>query len=192
MLFLFFQVIQTIYFALAFFNDFIGSNEVCPKKTPKIRALKDIIFTLAFPLAFYVAIAFWTIYTLYKDLILPDHVEKIFPLWMNHVMHTLIVPFVVIELIVTPKKYPSKSVGMTFCLFVIFSYLSILAAAFILGGTMVYPVLNAMSWTVKIGFVLISILGGLGVYIIGEELNYLIHGSGIAKIKTKKVKRKAK
>lgn len=163
-----------------------------PKKTSTIRALKDIIFSLAFPLAFYVAIAFWTIYTLYKELILPDHVEKIFPLWMNHVMHTLIVPFVIIELIVTPKSYPSKSVGITFSFFVVFCYLSLLAVAFIKGGTMVYPVLNAMNWTVKIGFVCLSIVGGLGVYIIGEKLNYLIHGSGVGKIKTKKVKRKAK
>lgn len=111
---------------------------------------------------------------------------------MNHVMHTLIVPFVIIELIVTPKKYPSKRVGITFSLFVVFCYLSLLGAAFIKGGTMVYPVLNAMNWTVKIGFVTVSIIGGLGVYIIGEELNYLIHGSGIAKIKSKKVKRKVK
>lgn len=129
---------------------------------------------------------------MYKDLILPDHVEKIFPFWMNHVMHTLIVPFVIIELIVTPKKYPSKCVGITFSLIVVLCYLSLLGIAFIIGGTMVYPVLNAMNWTVKIGFVFISIVGGLGVYFIGEELNYLIHGSRIAKIKTQKVKRKAK
>lgn len=143
-------------------------------------------------MAFYVAIAFWTIYTLYRKLIFSDEVDKIFPLWANHVLHTLIVPFVVIELIVTPKKYPSKYVGIPFGFFVVFCYLSVLGVAFIKAGTLVYPILNVMSWTVKISFVSASLIGGLCVYLIGEQLNYLIHGSGIAKPKTKKMKRKAK
>lgn len=186
-----FQVIHTIYFTLAFLNDIIGTNEVSLKKSI-IRVLKDIIFSLAFPLGFYVAIAFWTLYTLYKNLIFSEEIEKILPSWMNHVMHTTIVPFIVIELIVTPKKYPSKFVGITFSLFVVICYLALLGAAFIKSGTMVYPVLNAMNWTAKAGFISGSIIGGLGIYLLGEKLNYLIHGSGIAKPKAKKMKRKAK
>lgn len=184
-------MVQTIYFALAFLNDFIGSNEVYPKKTSKIRVLKDILFGVAFPFAFYIAIVFWTIYTLYKELIFPDNIEEIFPLWVNHVMHTLIVPFVIIELIITPKTYHSRFLGIAIGFFIGVAYLALLTVAFIMAGSMVYPFIHAMNWKLMFGFVLISYLGVLVLYISSAELNDLIHGSGIPKIETKRVKRKA-
>lgn len=181
---------QVIYFALAFLNDIIGTNEVCPKKTPRIRVLKDIMFGVAFPFAFYIAIVFWICYALYKDLIFPEYIANAFPLWVNHVMHTLIIPFVVIELFITPKIYISRLLGIAIGFLIGVAYICVLLIALMVCGTMVYPFMDYMSWKVLGGFVVISYLGVLVIYLLGAELNDIIHG--ISKMKTEKIKTKAK
>ncbi|CAG4972910.1 unnamed protein product [Colias eurytheme] len=84
-------ILQALYMTTAFLNDVIGTNEVSPRKPPAIRQIKDIIFGLAYPSAIYVSIAFWGIYHVQKDLIYPEHVERAYPPWLNHVMHTITV-----------------------------------------------------------------------------------------------------
>ncbi|CAG5048379.1 unnamed protein product [Parnassius apollo] len=103
-------IMQIAYHTIAFLNDIFGSNDPSPKKKPLIRLIKDTLFSLAFPVAIYVSVAFWSIYAVDKDLIFPDSVEKLYPTWMNHVMHTTVSIFMFLELLMTYRNYPSRAV----------------------------------------------------------------------------------
>lgn len=85
-LIVFLQIWQTFYFTLCVLNDFIGTNEYHPKRPSKLRQLKDYVFaTFAFPLAMTVAISFWAIYAVDRELILPKAMESFFPRYLNFI-----------------------------------------------------------------------------------------------------------
>lgn len=78
--FSFSQIWQAVYFTLCIFNDFIGTNEFHPKKPSALRRFKDYVFAaFAFPLALNVAISFWSIYAIDRELILPKSFDSFFP-----------------------------------------------------------------------------------------------------------------
>ncbi|CAB3231454.1 unnamed protein product [Arctia plantaginis] len=104
-------VLQTVYFTIALLNDIFGTNATAPKKPPLIRKIKDTVFSLSFTIAIYVATAFWGLYIVNKELIFPDDIEIEFPSWLNHTMHTFIVPFILIELFISNRNYPSRILG---------------------------------------------------------------------------------
>lgn len=65
---------------MALVNDFIGTNEAHPRKSPIIRKVKDYLFSsLAFPVAFNVGISFWGIYAIDRELVLPKVLDAVFP-----------------------------------------------------------------------------------------------------------------
>lgn len=74
------QIWQAVYFTLCIVNDFIGTNEFHPKRPSALRKLKDYVFAaFAFPLALNVAISFWSIYAVDRELILPKSFDSFFP-----------------------------------------------------------------------------------------------------------------
>lgn len=75
-----FQILQAGYFIIALINDFFGSNEVAPKRTPIIRKVKDYIFAaFAFPVAFNVGITFWSLFAIDRELVFPKALDAFFP-----------------------------------------------------------------------------------------------------------------
>lgn len=74
------QILQAGYFVIALMNDFLGSNEVAPKKTPIIRQIKDYVYAaFAFPVAFNVGITFWSLFTIDRELVFPKALDAFFP-----------------------------------------------------------------------------------------------------------------
>ncbi|CAK1603519.1 unnamed protein product [Parnassius mnemosyne] len=167
-------IMQIAYHTIAFLNDIIGSNDPSPKKKPLIRLIKDTLFSLAFPIAIYVSVAFWSIYAVDKDLIFPDVIEKLYPTWMNHVMHTTVAIFMFLELILTSRSYPSRAVGISITLAFSMSYIAWLLIIYFKSGEWAYPFLNILNWPLRIVFFGISTIVILGVYDFSEKLNYLL------------------
>ncbi|XP_048655756.1 androgen-dependent TFPI-regulating protein isoform X4 [Marmota marmota marmota] len=61
----------------------------------------------------FVFLVFWTIFLYDRELVYPKILDEIFPIWMNHAMHTFILPFSLLEVILRPHHYPSKKTGIT-------------------------------------------------------------------------------
>ena len=75
-----FQILQAIYFTICVINDFIGTNDVAPKKMPVIRKMKDYVMaTFAFPVALNVGITFWGLYAIDRELVFPKALDAFFP-----------------------------------------------------------------------------------------------------------------
>lgn len=69
-----------MYFTICLLNDFIGTNEVAPKRMPLIRKVKDYtLAAFAFPVALNVGVTFWTLMAIDRELVFPKALDAVFP-----------------------------------------------------------------------------------------------------------------
>lgn len=168
-------MIQTAYFTVALLNDLFGNNEPTPSEKPLIRRIKDTMFSaLAFPVALFVGITFWGIYAVDRELILPKSFDPYFPLWLNHVLHTNIMVFILLEALTSFRMYPTRKKGLsilgTFMLF----YMFWIHFIYFKTGSWVYPILNVLNWPLRVVFYLFSFGMVCSLYTVGERLNRAI------------------
>ncbi|XP_038210141.1 androgen-induced gene 1 protein-like [Zerene cesonia] len=163
--------LQAVYMTIAFLNDLVGTNAASPKKPPAIRKIKDALFSLAYPLAVYVSLAFWGIYYVDKELIFPEHLEKAFPPWVNHVMHTLVSVFINIEMFTSHIKYPSNFINLSLIHVFVVSYIVWIFIVYGQSGVWVYPVLGFLNWPARLFFISGSIVVANILNILGKTLN---------------------
>lgn len=128
-------------------------------------------------MATYVSGAFWGIYAIDKDLIYPEYIAKLYPVWVNHILHTTVAIFMFIELLTTNRNYPSRSVGLSAMSGFIISYISWYLTAYFKTGTWAYPLFDELNWPLRISFLIFSYLVIIAIYIFAEKLNYFVAGS---------------
>lgn len=187
-----FQMIQTLYFTLACINDVIGSNGQSPSEKPLVRRVKDTIFSaLAFPVAMFVGASFWALYAVDRELILPRALDAYFPTWLNHVMHTNIVLFILADLVTSFRMYPSKKFGMSILISFMLSYVVWVQVIYGKTGMWVYPVLNVLNWPLRIVFYIVCLGLVSSFYSLGEKLNRAVWSKEVEKT-VKSGKKKAK
>ncbi|RZC33098.1 androgen-induced gene 1 protein-like [Asbolus verrucosus] len=142
-----------------------------------------ILPCLAFPLSMFVGLTFWAIYFVDRELIFPRALDKYFPVWLNHVMHTNIMIFILIELYTSYRKYPSRKFGLTVLSVFMLVYLVWIHVIHAYSGMWVYPILEVLNFPLRIVFFL-GLLGlSIGLYVFGEKLNGLIWSSRLTSIK---------
>ncbi|XP_040139345.1 androgen-induced gene 1 protein isoform X9 [Ictidomys tridecemlineatus] len=61
----------------------------------------------------FVVSVFWTIYACDREMIYPKLLDNFIPGWLNHGMHTTVLPFILIEMRTSHHQYPSRSSGLT-------------------------------------------------------------------------------
>lgn len=165
-------IIQAVYFTISLLNDFIGTNEVAPKKLPLIRRFKDnLLATLAFPCAVNVSLTFWTLMAIDRELVFPKILDLYFPSWLNHVMHTNIIVFMFLELCTSFRQYPSRKFGMSVLAVFTALYITWVHIIKYASGVWVYPVLDVMALPQRLIFFAVMVLFSFGLYMLGEFLN---------------------
>ncbi|XP_049856042.1 androgen-induced gene 1 protein-like isoform X1 [Schistocerca gregaria] len=180
-------ILQSVYFVVCVTNDCIGTNENNPNRPPLIRRLKDYLQpVLAFPVALFVGATFWGLYAIDRELVLPRAVDPYFPWWLNHIMHSNIVLFSLIEMVICFRKYPDRIIGIGGLTMFMGSYLIWTHVVFYKTGEWVYPVLNKLGFPLRMGF-----FGGLLCfasvwYFLGEYINNKVWAKEMEKIEKKK------
>ncbi|XP_042177641.1 androgen-induced gene 1 protein isoform X2 [Oncorhynchus tshawytscha] len=126
----------------------------------------------------FVVTMFWTLYLYDRDLVYPRLLDNFIPQWLNHGMHTTVLPFIIIEMRTTHHQYPSRPCGtIAVCSFAV-GYVIWMCWVNHVTGVWVYPLLEQISPLAKVAFffcltVLINIY-----YVLGEILNsYIWDGS---------------
>ncbi|XP_021920926.1 androgen-induced gene 1 protein-like isoform X2 [Zootermopsis nevadensis] len=166
------MILQSVYFTICLLNDIIGSNEISIKEKPLIRKIKDYMFaSVAFPVAMFVGVTFWGLMAIDRELVFPKALDPFFPSWLNHVMHTNIVIFTLLEMVSSFRTYPKRSTGLTGLLAFMVIYLIWVHVIFSKSGVWVYPVLDVLNWWQRIIFYLVSLSLQASLYIVGETLN---------------------
>jgi len=172
------MIIQTVYFGYSLLNDVFGSNlspHLQQGHRSRLQKLRDVFFaSVAFPLGVFVVLTFWGIYAVDRELVFPKALDGVIPAWLNHVMHTTVLPFLLVEKLIVYHHYPSRSKGIGLTVLLGLTYMLWVFWIAYYAGIWVYPVLQVLSWPGRLLF-----LGGLWIfmaciYIIGEKLNHAL------------------
>ncbi|KAM5266198.1 androgen-dependent TFPI-regulating protein [Hipposideros larvatus] len=164
--------LQAIFYGVACLEDVL--NRIKGKKDIKfLTAFRDLLFTtLAFPISTFVFLTFWMLFLYDRELIFPKALDAIFPVWLNHAMHTSIFPFSLAEIILRPHCYPSKKKGLTLLAVASLAYIGRVLWIYSETSTWVYPVFAKLSPVGVAAFFSLSYIFTAGIYIFGEKLNH--------------------
>lgn len=122
----------------------------------------------------FVGITFWGLYFVDRELVLPKVLDAYFPTWLNHLMHTNIMLFILIELFTSFRKYPNRKLGISILITVKLGYLIWLHVIKSYTNAWVYPVLDVLNLPGRIVF-FAALLGlSLSLYVFGEKLNKIV------------------
>ncbi|XP_064194552.1 androgen-dependent TFPI-regulating protein isoform X2 [Anguilla rostrata] len=168
-------VLQMVFFGLAAACDFQSS---LGKGMAKQRNLcKDLLFSVfAFPVGMFVVLLFWVIFTYDRELVYPVSMDDFFPPWMNHAMHTLVLPFLLGEILIQPHKYPKTKNGLAALGIVGIAYLSWVVWIYLAVGIWVYPLLGLFSTPGIAGLFFCNMTIVTLLYLLGQTLNEQVWG----------------
>ncbi|XP_053459712.1 androgen-dependent TFPI-regulating protein isoform X2 [Nycticebus coucang] len=165
-------LLQNIFYGVACLDDVL--KRISGRKDIKfLTAFRDLLFTaLAFPISTFVFLGFWTLFHYNRELIYPRVLDSILPVWLNHAMHTSILPFSLVEVILRPYRYPSKKTGLSLLAASALAYISRVLWNYIKTGAWVYPVLEKFSPLGLAAFFFLSYIFTANLYLLGEKLNH--------------------
>ncbi|XP_060259509.1 androgen-dependent TFPI-regulating protein isoform X7 [Ovis aries] len=165
-------LLQAIFFGVACLEDVLKRTKG-EKDIKFVTAFRDLLFTtLAFPLSTFVFLAFWIIFLYDRELIYPKVLDTVFPVWLNHAMHTFILPFSLVEVILRPHCYPLRKKGLTLLTAAGLAYVSRTLWIYSETGTWVYPVFAKLSPVGLAALFSLSHIFIIGIYLFGEKLNH--------------------
>ncbi|KAI4873300.1 hypothetical protein NFI96_011823 [Prochilodus magdalenae] len=129
----------------------------------------------------FVVTMFWTLYLYDRDLVYPRLLDNFIPQWLNHGMHTTVLPFIIIEMRTTHHQYPSRLCGLlAVCSFAV-GYVLWMCWVHNVTGVWVYPLLEHIGSTARV-FFFICLTGLISLYyVLGEILNSYIWDSSRSK-----------
>ncbi|XP_019201567.1 peroxisomal biogenesis factor 3 isoform X3 [Oreochromis niloticus] len=109
-----------------------------------------------------------------RELVYPKLLDNFIPQWLNHGMHTTVLPFIIIEMRTTHHRYPSRSWGLAaVCCFGV-GYILWTCWVHQVTGVWVYPVLERIAPVARVAF-FSAMMAVIGVfYVLGEILNSYI------------------
>lgn len=127
--------------------------------------------TFTFPLGLNVAVLFWSMYAIDRRTVFPQELDSFFPSWLNHILHTNVALFIIIEMFISNRQYPSRKAGVGGLLVFMFGYLVWLHVIRFYAGRWTYPILDILNPPSRIAFFAFTISFPVLMYFLGECLN---------------------
>uniref|UniRef100_A0A667XI18 Androgen dependent TFPI regulating protein n=1 Tax=Myripristis murdjan TaxID=586833 RepID=A0A667XI18_9TELE len=169
------SLLQMVFFGLAAVNDFQPGK----KSENFLQRCTDLLFSVfAFPVGMFVVLLFWTIFAYDRELVYPATIDAFFPPWINHAMHSFVLPILLGEIMMFSLGWHTISANTSHDVLsfpsaflnllcrVIWVYLSV--------GIWVYPLLGLFSKAGLMGFFFFNMSVVTLLYLLGEKLNSYI------------------
>ncbi|XP_020818695.1 androgen-dependent TFPI-regulating protein isoform X2 [Phascolarctos cinereus] len=180
-------LLQAIFYGVACLDDLLKRMRR-NKDIKWVTASRDLLFTtLAFPASAFVFMSFWTIFLYDRELIYPKSLDRIFPKWWNHAMHTAVLPFSQMEAILNPHRYPSKKKGLTLLGCATIAYICWVLRIYYVTKKWVYPIFAQLTPESSAAFFSVICVFLAYIYLLGEHFNQLIWGDQIQQLTKKEV-----
>lgn len=168
-------IIQLLYFIIAPLGDVV--TLLSGRRDNWLVKLRDLLFSsLAFPLGVFVAATFWGIYLMDRELIFPRALDKIFPSWLNHILHTWCAILIILEAAFIKHKYPKNRVGLGVLAVFTAIYLSWISWIAYAADFWVYPFLRLMPNSGKVAFFTLASCLSAFLYLLGKWMTLFIWG----------------
>ena len=176
-------LLQLFYFCVCLLDAIVGSKDKSKAKTPTspLQRFRDFLFsTLAFPVSILVTTSFWAIYGVNRELIWPSFLDKIYPLWVNHMVHTTCMLSQVIEMTMVFHVFPTNKTGMTTTIGFYLTYLTWILYLAFNKGVWIYPILQKLPTIGRAIFIIVFGVVGCIIYFLGKTLNGMIWSRYVA------------
>ena len=148
-------------------------------KNKTSRFTHHVFACVVFPLAAFVTVMFWTLHTIDPSLVIDPNSEYQETAWMNHMKHTFVLFWVVVELVVVNHGYPMKFIGGATAFAVSGTYMVWVHVIYYVDSFWVYPILETLGWISRLLFCG-AIVGFYQVlYLIGHVVNSKVHGNQV-------------
>lgn len=118
-----------------------------------------------------VAVSFWTVYAIDRELIYPAANDEFIPFILNHFWHTTVIICVLVELAIVFHRYPTTKTALLVIYLSGGSYLAWITWVFFASGRWPYPFLHALPSLPL--FLLATLLLSPGLFFCGKALCYL-------------------
>ncbi|KAH9496188.1 Androgen-induced protein 1 protein [Bulinus truncatus] len=179
---------QCLYFGLCVVADITNSEGGLsnPNSRGKLLRWRDYVHAaVAFPVGMFVVVTFWVLFAVDRQLVYPEHLDKIIPPFINHVLHTTVMPFIIIDKCLVYHHHPSRWQGLAGTVGVSGCYLVWILCIAYLDNFWVYPVLEVLESHQKAIFIFVCLMFFASQYILGESLTKFFWRKHEAKSKKK-------
>ncbi|XP_005101405.1 androgen-induced gene 1 protein [Aplysia californica] len=165
--------LQTLYYGLSLLKD-LTEEEAGPAGQARRSTLhrwRDSFLTIiAFPVGSFVVMTFWALYAIDRELVYPKRLDGIIPPWLNHTLHTTVLPFLLIEKSLIYHQHPKKHVGILGSCGLALIYLAWILFIAYYDNFWVYPVLEVLAAHERAVFIFVCLLFFASLYILGESI----------------------
>ena len=161
------QWLQLVFFTVQFLTDILPESSI--KKL--LQSVCDFTFTtIVFPMALSITISFWSIYAVDRDLIYPESFDSIVPLSLNHFWHTTIALWVILDVFLCFRHYPSSGVAASVNFIVNAAYQAWVVWVFVKTGFWVYGILGVLPPHLLALYFGINMFISFGFYLVGKAI----------------------
>jgi len=172
--------LHTLYYGISFVKDLTeGESDIeswNPRKS-KLHKWRDFFHAAIFvPFGFFVFVSFWTLMAIDRELVFPKSIDHLYPKWLNHTMHTTILPFMLIEKFLIYHEYPKRKNGLLAAGGLGLFYILWTFFVAYYDNFWIYPVLKVLGTWERAAFIVICSIFAIIFYIIGEYLTKWIWG----------------
>ncbi|XP_046397301.1 androgen-dependent TFPI-regulating protein-like isoform X2 [Ischnura elegans] len=177
-------IIQALNVLLCVISDYLDSGnprKVLLEAKEKLEWTRDTLFqSLTFPLGNCVFVVFWATFAYDRELIYPAGFDAFIPFWYNHVLHTAVVFFPWVEMIICQRPFDELKLRYLYGLAVIAVYNALLITAACVQGFWTYPILGMLTPVQKMLYFLLVYSIFTTLYIVGCRANDKICGNGLS------------
>ena len=164
--------IQLIYFSIGLCNELYRSIST---KSSRLQKLRDYLFsTVSFPLGVWVTTMFWSLYAVDRNLIFPKMMDKFYPPWFCHMVHTTCMLSQLIEMKTSFHQYSTRIKGMLASMSISLVYILVILYIAFVGNFWVYPFMRQLSGVGCTIFLSLSCVSSGLLYLGGELLNKML------------------
>ncbi|GFR67999.1 androgen-induced protein 1 [Elysia marginata] len=180
--------LQTMYYGLCFVKDCISDRGT----SAQLQRWRDYMHAaIAFPLGTFVVTSFWALFAIDRELVFPKAHDHLVPFWLNHMVHTAVFPFLMVDKFIVPHVYPRRQMGILGSCAVAVIYIIWLLFIAYYENFWVYPVLQVLAMHERIIFIAVCCVVCASFYVLGEFLtNVIWRKGGQAKASTSRRKTK--
>ncbi|PSN49552.1 hypothetical protein C0J52_04986 [Blattella germanica] len=167
---------------LTYFSDF-GLDYILGDRLPfqnLRKKLRELLYqSILFPVGLLVSSMFWTIFLYDRSLVYPAFVDDYVPVHVNHMMHTSIAVFALLELFLVPHYFQQRIRNFIVLTVFCFLYSCVYMWTYASLGIWIYPLFYHMGWPLRIAFMALSgTLLPWGLYFVGEGVGLMYWGKG--------------
>jgi len=146
-----------------------------------------VYHAIVFPSSIIVFTTFWGLFAIDRNLIFPKQLEEFLLPHVNHIVHTLILPGMLIEGAFYHHPRPKKTSGMVTFFGVLGTYTVWICYIGFAKGFWVYPFLSVMPLAAKFVFFAANAVVGFAIYKLGGQFYKIFWAKSPSKLKSAKL-----